>query len=220
MSGDDANTVSLDAQGLSSSELNAAILETIADKVTVENTSEATYGFACGVRREIPIVAQGSIGDFAFLLGEAAAVDVEGDAGSWCGHSMASGSLVVHRSCADYFGAFATGGLIAVLGHAADRCGFRMSGADIFVRSTAGNEAGHGMCDGVMVIGNGAGKNLGYSMTGGTIYVRGDVESVAEGVRSFRMKDADTMRLSLLLARAGVKGGETREFKAYRPAKS
>ncbi|MEM7558812.1 MAG: hypothetical protein AAF394_06785, partial [Planctomycetota bacterium] len=66
------------------------------------------------------------------------------------------------------------------------------------------------------VLANGAGENLGIGMTGGAIYLRGEARSVAPDLRVERMRDADSMRLSLLLARAGVRG-DIKEFKLYRP---
>jgi glutamate synthase domain-containing protein 3 len=42
-------------------------------------------------------------------------------------------------------------------------------------------------------------------MTGGTIYVRGEVGSLASGVQQMRLKETDSLRLSLILMRAGIK---------------
>jgi glutamate synthase domain-containing protein 3 len=61
------------------------------------------------------------------------------------------------------------------------------------------------MNSGTLVLGNGCGENLGQGMTGGAIYVRGEVGSVADNVQSGRLKEADTIRLSLMLVRAGIK---------------
>jgi hypothetical protein len=53
-------------------------------------------------------------------------------------------------------------------------------------------------------------------MTGGTIYVRGPIGGLAEGVRSVKMGESDSLRLGLLLARAGLKA-KASEFQVFRP---
>ncbi len=168
-----------------------------------------------GVAEGITVRAEGSVGDFAFFLSEKAGFDILGDAGDCCGHSMISGSILVHGSAGDSLGAFASGGFIAVHGQARRRCGHALAGADVFVRGAVGDQAGYGMAAGALVLGNGTGEELGFGMTGGVVFVRGEVKSVAKNVRAVRMKDADSMRLSLLLARAGIKGSGA-DFKAYR----
>ncbi len=153
------------------------------------------------------------------MLSQSALVEVHGNAGVCCGHSLASGTVLIHGSAGDGLGAFATGGFIAVFMHASRRCAMELAGAEVFVRRVVGDEAGYGMRDGVLVLGNGAGENLGLGMTGGVIFVRGDVKSVAPTVRPARMKDAEALRLSLLLARAGIKGSAA-DFKGFHPRKS
>lgn len=162
------------------------------------------------------IEVEGSVGDYLCLLAAGVSVDVRGHAGDGCGHSMVAGRILVGGNVGKYAAAYASGGFIAVLGTAGDRCGQGLAGADVLIRSKVGDEAGCCMCDGALVLGNGAGERLGVGMTGGVIFVRGDVKSKADHMRSIRLKDADSMRLSLLLARAGIKAGGV-EFKAYRP---
>ncbi len=72
------------------------------------------------------------------------------------------------------------------------------------------------MTAGDVVLCNGAGDEVGLNMRGGTLFVRGEVRSFAPQIRMFRMKDTDSMRLSLLLVRAGIKG-DAKQFKVYRP---
>ena len=174
-------------------------------------------GVAAGVSLEGTLVAQNSVGDFAATLGDIENFEIAGDAGDSLCHSFRGGRTLVRGRAGNYVAAYANGGFVIVHATAGFRCGFRLSGADVFVRGTVGDEAGAQMSDGVLVLGNGAGKETGRGMTGGTIYARGEVESFASHVKPIRMKDADSMRLSLLLARAGVKGGVIKEFKAYRP---
>ena len=72
------------------------------------------------------------------------------------------------------------------------------------------------MRSGNLILGNDAGPDLGLDATGGTIYLRGEAASIAEGMREVKMKDADSMRLGLLLVRAGIRAA-TKEFRIYRP---
>ncbi|MEZ6138260.1 MAG: hypothetical protein R3C53_25535 [Pirellulaceae bacterium] len=194
-----------------------AQLENLADDTSVQlEVDEPFHGFGAGLDQALTIAIAGNVGDFAFLLSERAHYDVAGNAGRCCGHSFASGSVLVHGSAGDCLAAFATGGFIAVHNNAADRCGMELAGADVFVRRSVGDDAGYRMRDGALVLGNGAGENVGREMTGGLIFIRGDVKSTAPHVRPARMKDAEALRLSLFLARAGIKGGGA-DFKVYRP---
>ncbi len=178
--------------------------------------SRELSGLGAGCETEFQVKITGNVGDFAFMLSRNGEWEVNGKVGVCCGHSLVSGRVVVHESAAECVGANMQGGFIAVLGTAARRCGFRKSGGDILIRSAVGDEAGAFMTQGDLVLANGAGDNLGIGMTGGAIYLRGEARSVAPGLRIERMRDADSMRLSLLLARAGVRG-DIKEFKLYRP---
>ncbi len=186
-------------------------------QVTIVDAAKQT-GLAVGLSAALNIAIQGDVGDFSFMLNENADFDVHGDVGRCIGHSMVSGYVLVHGSAGDLFGAYACGGVLAAIGGAGNRCGLGLAGADVIVRSDVGDEAGLGMTSGALVLGKSTGDQLGLGMTGGTIYVRGAVKSLADGIREQRMKDSDTMRLSLLLARAGVRAA-SKEFRAYRAIK-
>ena len=148
------------------------------------------------------------------MLGAGASFEVFGDVGHSCAHSFAGGSLLVRGNTGDFLGAYAQSGFLAVLGKTGHDCGFFLNGAEIVVRSVAGDRAGGSMCGGILVLANGTGHQLGQAMTGGSIFLRGDASSIAESIRKVRMKDADNLRLSLLLARAGIKG-DVKEFSLY-----
>ncbi len=205
----------IQAAGMSLTFLYEQLSSLAVDAVVELQLDQPLDGIAAGLSQPLTLNVRGSVGDYACLLSEQVDLDVSQDAGVGCGHSMVSGSILVHGSAGDCLGAFATGGFIAVHGHARHRCGLGLSGADVFVRSSVGDEAGCEMKDGALVLGNGAGKHLGRGMTGGIIYVRGEVKSVAEQARLMRMKDAEALRLGLFLARAGIKGGGS-DFKVFR----
>lgn len=209
--------VGIDCHGLSSQAIAERLRTTPSDmSVRLEQMQPPVHGLAAGANLESKVAVDGSVGDFAFMLGANALLEISGNAGSSCGHSMVSGSVLVRGSVGDYLAAFAKGGLVVVHGTAGNRCGYGLAGGDAFVRGLVGKEAAFCMSDGVLVLGNGAGDGLGRGMTGGTLYIRGEAKSIDEQLRPFRMKDADAMRLSLLLARAGIKAA-SRDFKAYRP---
>lgn len=176
---------------------------------------KSEHGFAAGLNKPLTIHINGDVGDFAFMLNQLAEIEVSGNVGSCAGHSMTSGFVLVNGNAADGFGAYATGGIVACIGRAGMRCGLGLAGGDVVVRSDVGSEAAFGMTGGTLVLGNSVGEHLGAGMTGGTIFVRGTVQSLAPGLRENRLKDSDTMRLSLLLARAGIRAA-AKEFRVYR----
>lgn len=174
------------------------------------------HGFAPGLVAPLSLQIHGDIGDFAFMLNDHAEIEVHGNVGSCAGHSLTSGYLLVNGNAGYAFGAYATGGIAACIGRAGLRCGLGLAGGDVIVRSDVGDEAALGMTGGTLVLGNSVGEQLGAGMKGGTIYVRGTIKSLAAGMRENRLKESDTMRLSLLLARAGIRAA-AKEFRVYRP---
>ncbi len=177
--------------------------------------ANSPHGFAPGLNQPLMINVTGDIGDFAFLMNAGAEIEISGNVGSCAGHSLSSGYVLVNGSAGDCFGAYATGGVLACIGKAGARCGLALAGGDVVVRSEAGDEAALGMVAGTLILGNSVGEHLGAGMRGGTIYLRGSYKSLAPGVREFRLKESDTMRLSLLLARAGIRAA-AKEFRVYR----
>ncbi len=173
-------------------------------------------GLFSGLSQRLTIEVTSDVGDLLFFLGAEASIDVRGNAGDCLGHSMRSGRVTVAGNAARSLAAYATGGFVAVLGHAAERCGEGLSGANVFVRSRVGAMAGYAMRGGTLVLGNGCGERLGEEMTGGVIYVRGEITSKATSLRADRMKAADSLRLSLLLAEAGIKSSGS-DFQVFRP---
>jgi glutamate synthase domain-containing protein 3 len=158
-----------------------------------------------GYDHTLELVFDGSIGAFALMAAQQVAAEVTGNVSTGCGHSLRSGSILIRGDASNFLAAYAVGGYIAVHGRAGDFVGYGLAGADVFVRSRCGHGVGVNMSSGALVLGNGCGDNLGQGMTGGAIYVRGEVGSTAENVQVGRLKEADTIRLSLMLVRAGIK---------------
>lgn len=173
-------------------------------------------GLAAGVDRGYTLKVDGAGGDYVMLLASELETEIVGEVGVGCGHSMVSGNLLIHGRAGDYLGCYAQGGLITVYKSAGHHCGEAAGGVDIVVAGRAGDYAARGMSAGVMVLGNGAGKQLGIGMRGGVLYVRGKVGAMSDDVKAARMKEADSLRLSLLLARSGLKG-KVDEFRVLMP---
>lgn len=208
--------ITVSAQSLNAQQLLATIGALAADsRVRVEHHATTMAGILAGLSSSLEISLQGSVGDYAFLASQQAVIDLFGSAGIACGHSLQSGSLLVRGDVGDFLAAHAQGGYLAVHGKAGHFVGYGLSGCDVLVRSRCGDGAGCKMRSGTLVLGNGCGQELGSGMTGGTIYVRGEVGSVAEGVIPGRLKEKDSIRLSLMLVRAGIKT-TYEKFQVYR----
>lgn len=174
-------------------------------KIQIVGAAEREPGCLAGLNKACEITVQGSIGRFGLMASQQATVVVAGNADSGCGHSLQSGSILIRGDVGNYLAAYAVGGYLAVHGRARDFVGYCLSGADVLVRSRSGNCAGARMRSGTLVLGNGCGEELGKGMSGGTIYVRGEIGSIAPSVQMGRMKETDSIRLSLMLVRAGIK---------------
>jgi glutamate synthase domain-containing protein 3 len=172
-------------------------------------------GVLSGLDLSADLQIDSAIGSYAFMAARQSAIVVAGNAGDGCGHSLQSGSILVRGDAKNFLAAYAVSGYIAVHGRAGDYAAYGLAGADVLIRSRCGNGVATRMSGGTLVLGNGCGENLGEGMTGGIIYVRGEVGSVAPNVQASRLKEAETIRLSLMLVRAGIKT-TYEKFQVYR----
>lgn len=157
---------------------------------------------------------EGSLGDYCLLAFGGQDSEVTGDVGWAFGQGMESGQLVVRGHAGAYLGSLASGGLLAVYGSAGERCGAGLLGGELMVRGDVGKECGYRMRSGTIIVGGSAGPLLGAEMRGGTIYVRGEVDSLAPGVIEYRLKEADHIRIGLMLLKSGVKA-TGKEFRGF-----
>lgn len=207
----------VDARGLSAGEVKELLQRAeLESHLKLVGLSESMAGVGAGLDRPIELLVAGGVGPFAWMLCQKAKIEIGQNASIACGHSLHSGSMLIHGDCADYLAAYAMGGFVAVHGKAGDNAAFELAGGEVVIRSRCGSGAGTRMRSGALVLGNGAGDGLGLMMTGGTIYVRGPIASLAKGVQAVPVKDSDSLRLGLLLARAGLRAKLT-EFQAIRP---
>jgi formylmethanofuran dehydrogenase subunit C len=157
---------------------------------------------------------EGSLGDYCLLSFGGQDSEVTGDVGYAFGQGMESGQLVVRGHAGAYLASLATRGLLAVYGSAGERCGAGLLGGELMVRGDVGKECGYRMRSGTIIVGGSAGPLLGAEMRGGTIYVRGEVDSLAPGVLEYRLKEADHIRIGLMLLKSGVKA-TGKEFRGF-----
>lgn len=177
-----------------------------------------SVGIGAALETEAVFSIDGSVGDYGCMLNQGADWEIDGNAGHCVGHSTHAGRVLVRGTAGDFVGAYSLGGFVAVLGRAGNHCGYALDGGEVLIRSVVGDAAGAAMRGGVLVLANGAGEQLGKDMKGGVIFLRGQAKSVADEARLVRIKDADALRLSLLLARAGI-SGDAKEFRLYMPRK-
>jgi len=162
------------------------------------------------------IVLDGDLGDYCLSHFHGAEADVLGSIGHCGVQAIQSGAVIIRGHAGNAIAAYGTGGLVAVYGNAGKRAAVALDGADVLVRGSVGTQAAYAMRSGSLIIGGSAGAELGQGMTGGVIYIRGEPASVAKQLREVKMREADRMRLGLILLKAGVKS-TGREFRVFRP---
>jgi formylmethanofuran dehydrogenase subunit C len=91
-----------------------------------------------------------------------------------------------------------------VHGDAGHRAGVGLVGGELIVKGSVGSQAGFEMRSGSIIIFGSTGALLGLGARGGTIYVGGEVESISANLEEDRIREADRLRLSLLLLKAGI----------------
>ncbi len=171
---------------------------------------------ACGWKQSIPLVLRGDVGDFALSGASDVDCSVQGNVGHNFGCAMVSGNASVSGSAGDALMSFARGGIVVLKGNAGRRVGCGMQGGDAIIVGSVGLQAAFEMRSGTIIIGGSVGPMLGLGAKGGTIYVNGKVSTVAPDVEEDRMRDADRLKLSLLLLKGGLELSSTswRVFRA------
>lgn len=162
----------------------------------------------------IQIIAEGSVGNYCFVALKDADVEIQGSADAALAHSMESGLVIARGNVGPNAGALSSGGLLVIHGNAASRCGAGLRGADIVVEGSVGSYCGLGMQAGTIVVFGNMGPMAGWGSSGGTFFVHGEVETPAPALVESRLKDADKLRLGLLLLNSGL-DSKVREFRKF-----
>jgi hypothetical protein len=162
------------------------------------------------------IELHGELGDYCVGGLRGAEVRIHGPAGHGLACGMESGTLTLNGAAGDCLLAFGHGGTVCVRGSAGRRAACGMDGAELVVTGDVGAEAGYRMRSGLLLVLGDAGPMLGAGMGGGTLLVAGSIASSASAIEEDRLRDADRLRMSLLLLKVGleVKPSKLRVFRS------
>ncbi len=180
-----AAAVTIDAEGITTREINAQIRTALASgtrEITVANPA-GRHNLAVSLEGEATIAFDGTVGYFVGALGMGPDCVVHGNAGWSVGADLVSGGVRVHGNAGSSVGASAVGGLVVVDGDAGARAAIAMKGATVVIGGGVGYMSGFMMQAGTLVVGGDAGEGLGDSMYTGDIFVGGQIASLgADGV--------------------------------------
>ncbi|MBX9683873.1 MAG: GXGXG domain-containing protein [Hyphomicrobium sp.] len=174
-----------------------------------------SHAVAVGVDAPITIDIRGSVGYYCAGMNKQAIVTVHGSAGPGVAENMMSGEVRITGDASQYAGATGRGGLLVIEGNAASRCGVSMKGIDIVVKGSIGHMSAFMAQSGHLVVLGDAGDALGDSIYEAKLYVRGTVKSLGADCIEKDMRAEHHDELAGLLAKAGISGVQTSEFKRY-----
>jgi glutamate synthase domain-containing protein 3 len=183
----------LDADGLTSTEVNAKVRELMADGVgtIVIKNPRGMHSLGVGILNRLNLIFEGSLGYFAVGLIDGPNVHINGRVGWSCAENMMAGSVIIEKNAGSTFGAAIRGGDLVCRGSVGSRTGIDMKGGTIIVGGDTGALSGFMMQRGRMVVCGNAGKNLGDSMYDGTIYVSGEIQSLGVDAVPEKLSDLD-----------------------------
>jgi glutamate synthase domain-containing protein 3 len=177
------------------------------------------HAVAAGIDAPITVNVRGSVGYYCAGMNKQATVCVHGSAGPGVAENMMSGKVVIKGDASQYAGATGRGGLLLIEGNAASRCGISMKGIDIIVKGNIGHMSAFMAQSGHLVVLGDAGDALGDSIYEAKLFVRGSVKSLGADCIEKEMRKEHHEALAAILARAGVNGVKTDEFKRYGSAR-
>ncbi|MEK7281345.1 MAG: hypothetical protein AAB037_03210 [Chloroflexota bacterium] len=183
--------VKIDAQGLSTKELNNLLRQAVAQKAThieLSNVSGQRY-LGTDLDSAVEISIYGTPGNDLGSFMDGPRIIVYGNAQDGCGNTMNSGEIIIHGHAGDILALSARGGRVFVQDGVGYRAGIHMKGmqgqqAEVVIGGSAQDFLGEYMAGGVILL---LGLNLkegerhqtnfiGTGMHGGVIYLRGQVE--------------------------------------------
>ncbi len=211
-----AESIEIDAKGLTTREVNSRIKETVAkdQKVTVLN-ADGIHGIAVGLRRG-EVIIKGNPGNYVSTLNSGAHITIEGDSGNFFGDNTCDGELIVKGNVGYGAGMYSYGGVFLIHGNATDAAAQMFKGGTLIIKGDVGDEVGLYMVGGdIMIIGN-AGEKLGDWMIRGCIYLGGNAKSLGENARYAEMTRDDKNKLTSLLEKYGI-DADLEKFKKVVP---
>jgi glutamate synthase domain-containing protein 3 len=177
------------------------------------------HSVAVGIDAPIEVEIRGNVGYYCAGMNKQAEVTVHGSAGPGVAENMMSGVVRIKGDASQYAGATGRGGLLVIEGNASSRCGVSMKGIDIVVKGNIGHMSAFMAQSGTLVVLGDAGDALGDSIYEAKLFVRGKVKSLGADCIEKEMRPEHHEHLAKLLARAGITGVETSEFKRYGSAR-
>lgn len=213
----DQNEIAIDVSGMTSREVNAQLRTLINASTSIFRVRMVGAEQQDNLITAIPpaqILISGNVGNFCAAALRNADVEILGNAETGIAHSLQSGVVTVHNNCSATAGAMAEGGLIVIHGNAGVRCGVGLNGADIVVEGSVGAYAGMYMRQGTIVVLGNVGPLAGLGSTGGTWFIQGEIDNPPKHLVESRLKDADKLRLGLLLLNSGM-DANAKDFRKY-----
>jgi glutamate synthase domain-containing protein 3 len=174
------------------------------------------HAIAAGVDAAIAIEIDGNAGYYCGSMNKRANIVVNGSAGVGLAENMMSGRIHVKGDASSSAGATACGGLLVIDGNASGRCGISARGVDIVVKGSVGHMSAFMAQAGNLIVLGEAGEALGDSIYEARLFVRGGVKSLGADCIEKPLSDKHKSKLRKILAEAGLDGEvDVSEFKRY-----
>lgn len=172
-------------------------------KISIENP-RGIHHIAAGLRGDIEIDIEGSVGYFAGTMIDGPRININGNAGWFLGDNMTAGSIFVNGHAGNGVGQGIYGGNIVVKEDAGDRAGALMKSGNIIIGGDAGIMTGLYMMGGdVLVLGK-LSESAGESMIGGRIFFSGSEPQLGKNAKIEDITDEEANLISTLLVGSGI----------------
>ncbi|MGE5585544.1 MAG: hypothetical protein ACM309_08450 [Bacillota bacterium] len=202
----ESGTLTVDAQGLSSCELNCLLrahaLARVCDEISVKNVAGQRY-IGTNLRRRLNLEIHGTPGSDLGAFMDGPRITVFGNAQDCVGNTMTSGEIVVHGRAGDVVAMSMRGGAIFIRDDVGSRCAIHMKEYGdrkplVVIGGTAHDFLGEYMAGGTVImlgLGLAPGEGhracfIGTGMHGGRIFIRGSIEAHQLG-REVEVVDPD-----------------------------
>jgi methylamine---glutamate N-methyltransferase subunit B len=196
-----AETSILDAQGLTTRQINQALKRLIEQgvrEIEVRNPI-AQHCLAVALKADVTMHFRGSLGWYAAGMNDGPTVVIDGNAGWGLAECMMRGRVEVHGHAGSGAAVSIRGGLVFIRGDTGARAGIAMKGGTLIVGGSVGYLSGFMMQRGTMIVCGNAADGLGDSMYEGTIFVGGRVAAYGADAVEREMLPGDRTLLSTAL---------------------
>jgi glutamate synthase domain-containing protein 3 len=196
-----AETTVLDAEGLSTRQINQAIkrlIEQGATEIEVRNPV-GQHCLAVALKAPVRLRFRGSVGWYVAGMNDGPHVVIDGNCGWGLAECMMAGRVEVNGHAGSGASVSIRGGLVFIRGDTGARAGISMKGGTLIVAGSVGYLSGFMMQRGTMIICGDAADGLGDSMYEGTIYVAGTVAAYGADAVEKAVTDEDRALLRAAL---------------------